>query len=60
MQLDLPGVKGEVRDQTLAMEAEMTHLALNNPEFAQALIKLAELFGILNAKKAANPLSFGQ
>ena len=60
VQLDLPGVKGEVLDQTLAMEAEMTHLALNNPEFAQALIKLAELFGILNAKKAANPLSFGQ
>ena len=60
MQLDLSGVKGEVRDQTLAMEAEMAQLALDNPEFSQALRKLAELLGALNTKKAANPFYFGQ
>ena len=60
VQLDLPGVKGEVRDQTLAMEAEMAQLALDNPEFSQALRKLAELFGIYNTKKAANPFDFDQ
>ncbi len=60
MQLDLSGVKGEVRDQTLAMEAEMAQLALDNPEFSQALRKLAELFGIYNTKKAANPFDFDQ
>ena len=60
MQLDLSGVKGEVRDQTLTMEAEMAQLALDNPEFSQALRKLAELFGIYNTKKAANPFDFDQ
>ena len=60
MQLDLSGVKGEVRDQTLAMEAEMAQLALDNLEFSQALRKLAELLGALNTKKAANPFYFGQ
>jgi hypothetical protein len=42
------------------MEAEMAQLALDNPEFSQALRKLAELLGALNTKKAANPFYFGQ
>ena len=42
------------------MEAEMTQLALDNPEFSQALRKLAELLGALNTKKAANPFDFDQ
>jgi len=58
--LSLSGVKGEVRQQTLAMEAEMAQLALDNPGFLQALRKLAELHGALNTKKAANPFYFGQ
>ena len=60
LQLSLSEVKGEVHQQTLAMEAEMTQLALDNPEFSQALRKLAELLGALNTKKAANPFYFGQ
>jgi hypothetical protein len=60
VQLDLPEVEGEVHQQTLAMEAEMTQLALDNPEFSQALRKLAELLGALNTKKAANPFDFDQ
>jgi hypothetical protein len=58
--LSLSEVEGEVHQQTLAMEAEMTQLALDNPEFSQALRKLAELLGALNTKKAANPFYFGQ
>ncbi len=58
--LSLSGVQGEVQQQTLAMEAEMAQLALDNPEFLQALRKLAELVGALNTKKAANPFYFGQ
>ena len=58
--LSLSGVKGEVRQQTLAMEAEMAQLALDNPGFLQALRKLAELLGALNTKKAENPFYFGQ
>jgi len=60
VQLSLSEVEGEVHQQTLAMEAEMTQLALDNPEFSQALRKLAELLGALNTKKAANPFYFGQ
>ena len=59
-QLSLSGVQGEVHQQTLAMEAEMAQLALDNPGFLQALRKLAELLGALNTKKAANPFYFGQ
>ena len=59
-QLSLSGVEGEVHQQTLAMEAEMAQLALDNPEFLQALRKLAELFGIYNTKKAENPFYFSQ
>ena len=58
--LSLSGVQGEVQQQTLAMEAEMAQLALDNPGFLQALRKLAELLGALNTKKAANPFYFGQ
>ena len=58
--LSISGVKGEVQQQTLAMEAEMAQLALDNPEFSQALRKLAELVGIYNTKKAENPFYFGQ
>ena len=58
--LSLSGVQGEVQQHTLAMEAEMAQLALDNPEFLQALRKLAELLGALNTKKAANPFYFGQ
>ena len=58
--LSLSEVEGEVHQQTLAMEAEMTQLALDNPEFSQALRKLAELLGALNTKKSANPFYFGQ
>jgi len=58
--LSLSEVEGEVHQQTLAMQAEMTQLALDNPEFSQALRKLAELLGALNTKKAANPFYFGQ
>ena len=56
----LSGVKGELHQQTLAMEAGMAQLALDNPEFSQALRKLAELLGALNTKKAENPFYFGQ
>ena len=58
--LSLSEVEGEVHQQTLAMEAEMAQLALDNPEFLQVLRELAELLGALNTKKAANPFYFGQ
>lgn len=58
--LSLSGVEGEVHQHTLAMEAEMAQLALDNPEFLQVLRELAELLGALNTKKAANPFYFGQ
>ena len=58
--LSSSGVEGEVHQQALAMEDEMAQLALDNPEFLQALRKLAELLGALNTKKAENPFYFGQ
>ncbi len=56
--LTLDQVRGEVRQKTLAMEAEMLTLAQENPAFFEAIRKLAELVGILEVKKEENSFFF--
>lgn len=56
--LILDGVKGDVSQKTLAMEAEMLSLAQENPVFFEAIRKLTELIGILQIKKEENPFFF--
>ena len=60
IQLSLNGVKGDVRQRSIAMEAEMRSLALENHSFAAALLKLTELVGILELRKTKNPFFFGR
>jgi len=55
----LDGIKGEVCHKTVAMEAEMLKLAQQNQSFANALLKLTELMGLLQVKKEENPFRFG-
>lgn len=47
MQLSLDAVEREVRHKTIAMEAEMLRLAEENQSFANALLRLTELMGLL-------------
>ena len=50
MLLTLDAVKGEVHQKTVAMEQEMLRLAIEVPEFAAALQKLAGFVGALEIK----------
>ena len=56
--LTLDQVKGDVRQKTLAMEAEMLNLAQENPAFFEAIRKLTELVGILEVRKEENSSFF--
>lgn len=51
MMLTLDGVRGNVHQKTLALEAEMLSLVQENPTFFEAIRKLTELVGILQLKK---------
>ncbi len=45
--MDLTSARGEVQEKTEAMEQEMLQLAIDVPEFAEALLRLTRLIGLL-------------
>lgn len=48
--MDLSSASGEVREKAKAMEQEMIRLAVEVPEFAEALIKLSNLVSTLDER----------
>ena len=48
--LNFETVQGEVREKAEAMEQEMIRIAVENPEFAEVLIRLSRLVGLLEER----------